>query len=255
MSDNDLLTLALDRSDKAVRKPPGVVDVADGQGDESGYDLTNPNLHHGADAKYGPTVQAPTHSGSVFYSSVGTASGQPVNETLHLAVGNSGPLSPVIADLSGHEGQTFSSDFAAPATGATLTSASLPSSLRIDDHTGSIPGISTGDFGSRPIAVQTASAHDQAIGANFHSAVGDSGPTATAIADQSAYEGKAFSLNASNYFSAPTGDTLTFSASLPAGLSINARTGVISGIPTDSDFGNIGITVNATDVHGQSVSV
>ena len=37
--------VALDRSDKAARKTPGVVDpVAHGQGDESGYDLTNPNL-------------------------------------------------------------------------------------------------------------------------------------------------------------------------------------------------------------------
>ena len=68
MSDNDLLTLALDRSDKAARKTPSVVDpVAHGQGDESGYDLTNPNLHHGADAKYGPTVQTSTQSGSIFH--------------------------------------------------------------------------------------------------------------------------------------------------------------------------------------------
>ena len=260
MSDNDLLTLALDGSDKAVRKTPGIVDLgAPGQGDESGYDLTNPNLHHGADAKYGPTVQTPTHSGSAFHASVGTISGQPANETFHLAVGNSGPPSQVIADPSGHEGQTFSSDvaghFAAPATGATLTSASLPANLRIDDHTGSIPGISTtSDFGSKPIAVQTANGHDQAVGANFHSAVGDSGPTVTAIADQSAYEGKAFSFNASNYFTAPTGDTLTFSASLPAGLSINARTGVISGIPTDGDFGNNTVTVTAIDAHGKTIS-
>ncbi len=260
MSDNDLLTLALDGSDKAVRKTPGIVDPgAPGQGDESGYDLTNPNLHHGADAKYGPTVQTPTHSGSAFHASVGTVSGQPANETFHLAVGNSGLPSQVISDPSGHEGQTFSSDvaghFAAPAIGATLTSASLPANLRIDDHTGSIPGISTtGDFGSTPIAVQTANAHDQAVGANFHPAVGDSGPTATAIADQSAYEGKAFSFNASNYFTAPTGDTLTFSASLPAGLSINARTGVISGIPTDGDFGNNTVTVTAIDARGKTVS-
>ena len=260
MSDNDLLTLALDRSDKAVRKTPGVVDpVAPGQGDESGYDLTNPNLHHGADAKYGPTVQTPTHSGSVFYSSVGAVSGQPVNETSHLGVGDSGPPSTVIADLSGHEGWTFSSNVAghiiAPATGDAPRSASLPAGLHVDDYTGSISGTQTsGDFSSKPIAVPTTDTHGQAISANFHPAVGDSGPTATVIANQIAYEGKTFSLNVSNYFTAPAGDTLTYSASLPTGLSIDYNAGVISGTPTDSDFGNHTITVTATDAHGKAIS-
>jgi hypothetical protein len=260
MSDNDLLTLALDRSDKAVRKTPGVVDpVAPGQGDESGYDLTNPNLHHGADAKYGPTVQTPTHSGSVFYSSVGAVSGQPVNETSHLGVGDSGPPSTVIADLSGHEGSTFSSNVAghiiAPATGDAPRSASLPAGLHVDDYTGSISGTQTsGDFSSKPIAVPTTDTHGQAISANFHPAVGDSGPTATVIANQIAYEGKTFSLNVSNYFTAPAGDTLTYSASLPTGLSIDYNAGVISGTPTDSDFGNHTITVTATDAHGKAIS-
>ena len=48
--------------------------------------------------------------------------------------------------------------------------------------------------------------------------------------------------------------SLTFSASLPAGLAINASTGVISGVPTDSDFGNNNVTVTATDAHGKTVS-
>ena len=46
-------------------------------------------------------------------------------------------------------------------------------------------------------------AHGQAISESFHLAVGDSGPTATAIADQSGYEGQAFSLNVSSHFAAP----------------------------------------------------
>src|SRR5437667_5519035 len=57
------------------------------------------------------------------------------------------------------------------------------------------------------------------------------------IADQSANEGQAFSLNVSSHFAAPAArDALTFSASLPAGLSLNAHTDVISGTPTDSDY-------------------
>ena len=66
---------------------------------------------------------------------------------------------------------------------------------------------------------------------------------------------KAFSLDVAGHFIAPAaGDTLTFSATLPVGLSINAHTGVISGIPTDSDFGNNTITVTATDAHGKAIS-
>src|SRR6202022_718139 len=77
----------------------------------------------------------------------------------------------------------------------------------------------------------------------------------TAIGNQSAYEGKAFSLNVSSHFAAPAaGDTLTFSGAMPTGLKIDAHTGIISGVPTDSDFGNHPITVTATDAHGKTIS-
>jgi hypothetical protein len=50
------------------------------------------------------------------------------------------------------------------------------------------------------------------------------------------------------------GDTLTFSGSLPAGLNIDAHTGIISGVPTQSDLGNNPITVTAIDAHGITIS-
>ena len=89
MPDYDLLTHVLDRPDKAVRKADGVVEPApNGQGDESGYDLTNPNLHHGAEAKYGPTLQALNLSGSVIPpgGDVLSGPGQVISESFHLAV-------------------------------------------------------------------------------------------------------------------------------------------------------------------------
>ena len=189
------------------------------------------------------------------------AHGKAISESFHLAVGDSGPTATAIANQSAFEGQAFSlnvsSHFTAPAAGDTLTfSASLPAGLSIDAHTGVISGTPTdSDFGNNPITVTATDAHGKAISESFHLAVGDSGPTATAIADQSAYEGQAFSLNVASHFAAPAaGDALTFSAKLPAGLSINAHTGVISGTPTDSDFGNNPITVTATDAHGKAIS-
>ena len=189
------------------------------------------------------------------------AHGQAVSETFQLAVGDSGPTATPIADQSANEGQAFALDvsthFTAPAAGDALTfSATLPSGLSINAQTGVISGTPTdSDYGTNPITVTATDAHGQAVSETFQLAVGDSGPTATPIADQSANEGQAFALDVSSHFTAPAaGDALTFSATLPSGLSINAQTGVISGTPTDSDYGNNPITVTATDAHGQAVS-
>jgi fructose-1-phosphate kinase PfkB-like protein len=184
-----------------------------------------------------------------------------VSETFYLQVGDSGPTATAIANQTAYEGKTFSLDisshFLAPAAGDALTfTGSMPAGLSIDAHTGVISGVPTdGDFGSNAITVTATDAHGKTISETFYLQVGDSGPTATAIANQSAYEGKPFSLNVSSHFLAPAaGDTLTFSGSMPAGLSINAHTGIISGVPTDSDFGNRSITVKATDAHGKTIS-
>ncbi|TMJ14965.1 MAG: hypothetical protein E6G93_17950, partial [Alphaproteobacteria bacterium] len=108
---------------------------------------------------------------------------------------------------------------------------------------------------SDPITVTATDAHGKAISESFHLAVGDSGPTATTIADQSIHEGQSFSLDVSSHFAAPAArDTLTFSAALPTGLSIDAHTGIISGTPGVSDVGNNPITVTAIDAHGQAIS-
>src|SRR5216683_1845765 len=261
MPDDDVLMDLFGRPEiRTIRKPENFLERGNGDRDNSGgYDLTNPNLHHGAEDIYRP-VQSSDQSGSSPSIDAVTPSAT-IGESLRLQVGDSGTTATVIANQSAHEGQAFlldvSSHFAAPAAGDALTfSGSLPTGLHIDAHTGIISGVPTdGDVGNNAITVTAIDAYGMAISESFLLQVGDSGPTATVIANQSAYEGKTFSLDVSSHFVAPAaGDALTFSGSLPAGLHIDAHTGVISGVPTDGDFGNNVITVTATDAHGVAIS-
>jgi hypothetical protein len=67
--------------------------------------------------------------------------------------------------------------------------------------------------------VTATDAHGMAISETFHIQVGDKGPTSTVIANQTAYEGQAYSLNVSSHFVAPAaGDALLFSGSMPTGV-------------------------------------
>ena len=77
-------------------------------------------------------------------------------------------------------------------------------------------------------------------------APGNAAPTTTGIAGvPEAVEGEAFDFDVSSFFDDPdAGDTLTFSADLPAGLSISTA-GVISGTPVAD--GSFAITVTASD--------
>ena len=82
------------------------------------------------------------------------------------------------------------------------------------------------------------------------SAINDA-PTSTAISGQSGADADTVSLDVSgNFTDADTTDTLTYSATgLPAGLSINASTGVISGTIDNSasQSGPYSVSVTATD--------
>src|ERR1700719_3309124 len=89
--------------------------------------------------------------------------------------------------------------------------AALPAGLSINAATGVISGgPADAAYGLDPITVTATDLHGKSISESFTLAVGDTGPTGTAIANQSANEGQAFSLNTSGYFAAPAGgDTLT----------------------------------------------
>jgi hypothetical protein len=261
MSDNDILNLL---GNPEINKMPRKPEAAPGRlnrdsGHDGGYDLTNPNLHHGVEDTYRP-FQSPEQPRLNHWVKT-DAPPTTVSETADLKAHESEPTVTAIASQAAYEGEPLSfnvsSYFAAPAAGNALTfSGSMPAGLVIDANTGLISGVPTdSDFGIHPITVTAIDAHGLAVSETFRLHVGDGGPTGTVIANQIAYEGKAFLLDVSSHFAAPAaGDGLTFSGTMPAGLKIDAHTGIISGVPTDSDFGNNTITVTATDAHGKTIS-
>src|SRR6266481_4781930 len=118
MPNNDILDDLLSRTGKAVRKAESVVEpTRNNQGDESGYDLTNPNLHHGAEATYARTAPIVGKSGSiaapaeeVFHEA------RTVDENSRRLIGD-GTTAAAVADqsaLEGHASLNVSSYFAAP---------------------------------------------------------------------------------------------------------------------------------------------
>src|SRR5450755_500629 len=261
MSDNDVLVDLLDRAEnETIRKPENIRIGANGDSDHSGgYDLINPNLHHGVDDVYRPVPSSERLRSSP--SMDARESAETITETLQPQTHANGPTATTIINQSAYEDPTFSPEvsghfLAPPASEALTLSGSLPAGLSTDAHAVVISGAPAhGNLGSHPVAVMTADVPGIAIDKTFVPEVGDSGPIATAIANQGGYEGQRFSLDVSSHFAAsPAGDALTYAASLPAGLSIDAHTGIISGVPTDGDFGSNPITVMATDAHGMAIS-
>ena len=87
--------------------------------------------------------------------------------------------------------------------------------------------------------------------------VNDKPTVTTPIPDQTNNDNESVNLNIASHFSDPDGDSLTFSATgLPAGLSINPSTGVISGTIDNSasQSGPYSVTITATDPGGKSAS-
>src|SRR5271167_3653971 len=198
MPNNDILDDLLARSDKTTRKAEGVVEsTRHNPGDESGYDLTNPNLHHGAEDKYAPTPQVGIKSGSMAASAEEAFhEGRTTGESSRHAIGDHAPAASSFADQSGIEGHSsslnVSRQFKTSAAGEDPAATKHPVGLGLDTHTDT--AIDSG-FGNTSITAAASDAQGQAISESFNLVVTDSGPTATAIADQSAYEGRSFALN------------------------------------------------------------
>jgi subtilase family serine protease len=142
------------------------------------------------------------------------------------------------------------------ASGQTLTysATGLPAGLSINSSTGLISGTPT-TAGSSTVTVKATDTTGASGSASFtwtvNSTTGNT-VTVTNPGNQTSTTGTAVSLQIQATDSA-SGQTLTYSATgLPAGLSINSSTGLISGTPTTAASSSV--TVTATDTTGANGS-
>src|ERR1700682_3308612 len=106
MSDDDILVDLLDRLEiRPIRKPEGILERGNGDGDHAGgYDLTNPNLHHRVEAVYRP---APSSEPSRSDRSIDTGGSSAAISESFKQDGGSGPTATAITNQSAYEGQSF----------------------------------------------------------------------------------------------------------------------------------------------------
>lgn len=133
---------------------------------------------------------------------------------------------------------------AAAAGGAlAFTAVGVPAGLAIDPNTGRITGSPT-TVGSTPVTVTVTEGGAQSNQVTFDWDVANPTPTVTNPARQSNNVGDTVSL-AIVAQTAPGIAAAYAAPALPAGLTIDAATGVISGQPTTPGFSDVAVTVTA----------
>ena len=147
----------------------------------------------------------------------------------------------------------------------TFSATGLPPGLSINPTTGVISGTidhlasSAGSYTVKVTATDPSGAKTEQT---FAWAVTNPAPTGAPIANATGVDGTAVTMPLAAGFSDPDGDTITYSASgLPAGLSINPASGVITGtlgknasVGGSSSNGVYTIAVTATDSQGALVT-
>jgi hypothetical protein len=155
-------------------------------------------------------------------------------------------------DQTSQEGHTVSLSLTAlgSPSSPTYTATGLPNGLSINSSTGVIAGtIAPGAAANGPFTVTVAITSGSISGTTTFTWTVNPVVSVTVIAEQTSAEGASISIQASA--TDANSSTLTYSATgLPAGLSINAGTGLISGIISTGDASagpDYSVTVTASD--------
>src|SRR5216684_2039265 len=275
MSDNDVLVELLGSPEiRTIRKPENILGRGNGDSDDtSGYDLTNPNLHHGAEEIYRP-VQSSEPVGSSPSTDAGAVSAT-VSESFQLQVGDSGTT----ASVSIAENATAAATITAPErdAGSTLTYSIVGGAdaarFTVDASTGALSFVSAPDYenptdaggnnvydvtvqvsdgtltDTQSIAVTVTNVNDNAP------VITSNGTGATASVNIVENETEVTTITATD---ADAGSTLTYSivgGADAARFTVDASTGALSFVsapdyetPTDAGANNVyDVTVQVSD--------
>ncbi|HLX62410.1 MAG TPA: putative Ig domain-containing protein [Planctomycetota bacterium] len=177
-------------------------------------------------------------------------------QTLDIVLQQSPPtISNVSLQASGQEGTPFSfqlTAFGSPTI--TFSATPLPNGLTLNASTGLISGTpATGSTGSYSVTVGATNAFGTAPTKTLFITITKAPPKITSVLSVSTGFGEAFT-----YTITATGSaTITFSATnVPAGLTLNTSTGVISGVPTVAGKQVVSITAtNSVGSDTQSLTI
>ena len=161
--------------------------------------------------------------------------------------GENGGSAPIITSNltdSGTAGQAFSYQITASNSPTGYGASGLPDGLSIDTSSGIISGTPTsgGDYS----VLISASNSQGSTGSFLILSVGYTTPTITSSTTTTATAGSVF-----NYVITANNSPTSFSTStLPGGLTLDAQTGFISGVPTNAGIFSITLGAHKFDWHG-----
>ena len=200
------------------------------------------NVGLSADNSQGSEGTAPSAPGRSGGGRMATNAGTTGTATLVLTVVPATPVVTSALSASVQTGQTFSYQIKATNNPTSFNATGLPTGLSVDKTTGLISG-STAFTGSYKVSLQAINAGGTGT-ATLNLTVVPAKPAITSAATASAQVGQAFT-----YQIAATGNPTSYAASvLPAGLSIDTVTGLISGTPRNA--GTFSIGLSATNAGG-----
>lgn len=140
-------------------------------------------------------------------------------------------------------------------TGAPLTYSLpvAPAGMTIDATTGLISWTpAANQTGNRNVTVRVTDAMGRFTNQAFTIVVADGKPTITSAPVTTATVGDLYTYDVNATAAVPSGDPLVYSlTTFPAGMTINAGTGVISWTPVLAQVGNRNVTVRVTDARGR----